>query len=180
MNAAISTQNYAVLLNDVRERLRGAQIQALRAVNRELIGLYWDIGRMIVDRQEDEGWGRSVVERLSRDLQAELPSVQGLSASSLWYMRRFYLAYRDKKKLQPLVEEIGWSHNLVILERCKDDLEREFYLRMARRMGWTRRVLTHQIENQTYEKTLLSQTTYSDDSDASPGGNLTISIAAAP
>ncbi len=104
---------------------------------------------MIVDRQEEEGWGRSVVEQLSRDLQAELPGVQGLSASSLWYMRRFYLAYRSKAKLQPLVEEIGWSHNLVILERCKDDQQREFYLRMTRRMGWTRRVLVHQIENQT-------------------------------
>ncbi len=160
MSATISTQNYATLLNDVRDRIRGAQIQALRAVNRELIGLYWDVGRMIVDRQEDEGWGRSVVERLSRDLQAELPGAQGLSASSLWYMRRFYLAYRDKGKLQPLVEEVGWSHNLVIMERCKDDLEREFYLRMARRMGWTRRVLIHQIENQTYEKTLLSQTNF--------------------
>jgi len=160
MSNAISTQNYAALLKGVRERIRGAQLQALRAVNRELIGLYWDVGRMIVDRQEAEGWGRSVVEQLSHDLQAELPGVQGLSASSLWYMRRFYLAYRAKTKLQPLVEEIGWSHNLVILERCKDDPQREFYLRMTRRMGWTRRVLVHQIENQTYEKTLLSQTNF--------------------
>lgn len=65
-----------------------------------------------------------MVEQLAHDLQAELPGVQGLSASSLWYMRRFYLAYRAKPKLQPLVEEIGWSHNLVILERCNDDQQR--------------------------------------------------------
>jgi predicted nuclease of restriction endonuclease-like (RecB) superfamily len=81
---------------------------------------------------------------------------------NLWYMRQLYLAYRDNPKLQPLVAEISWSHNLTILDRCKDDLEREFYLRMTRRMGWTRRVLVHQIENQTYEKTLLSQTNFAD------------------
>jgi predicted nuclease of restriction endonuclease-like (RecB) superfamily len=97
---------------------------------------------------------------LARDLQAELQGAHGLSASNLWRMRSFYRTYVDSPNLAPLVREIGWSHNLVILERCKDDLQREFYLRMTRRMGWTRRVLVHQIENQTYEKTLLSQTNF--------------------
>ncbi len=116
-------------------RIRFAQYEALRAVNQQLVGLYWDIGRMIVERQRDESWGRSVVERLAQDLQAEFPGVSGYSVSNLWYMRKLYLAYRDKEILQPLVGEISWSHNLVILDRCKDDLEREFYLRIARRMG---------------------------------------------
>ena len=135
-STTISTQDYTALLNDVRERIRGAQLQALRAVNRELIGLYWDVGRMIVDRQEAEGWGRSVVERLARDLQVDLKNVHGFSASNLWRMRGFYRAYMDSPNLAPRVREIGWSHNLVILERCKDDQQREFYLRMTRRMGW--------------------------------------------
>ena len=162
MSTTISTQDYTALLNDVRERIRGAQLQALRSVNRELIGLYWDVGRMIVERQETEGWGRSVVERLAQDLQAELPGVQGFSVSSLWYMRKLYLAYRDKQVLQPLAGDIAWTHNQVILDRCEDDQEREFYLRMTRRMGWTRRALIQQIESQTYEKTLLSQTNFAE------------------
>jgi predicted nuclease of restriction endonuclease-like (RecB) superfamily len=75
-------------------------------------------------------------------------------------MRNFHLTYSQDAKLQPLVAEIGWTHNLVILEKCKDDLEREFYLRMTRKLGWTKNVLIHQIENQTYQKTLLNQTNF--------------------
>jgi predicted nuclease of restriction endonuclease-like (RecB) superfamily len=75
-------------------------------------------------------------------------------------MRDFYLSYRDNPKLTPMVAEIGWTHNLVILEKCKDELEREFYLRMTRRFGWTKNVLIHQIENKSYEKTLLTQTNF--------------------
>ena len=155
-------QDYGALLEAVRERIRSAQYEALRSVNRELVGLYWDIGRIIVEQQRDEAWGRSVVERLAKDLREDLPGASGFSARNMWDMRRFYLAYRDKEKLQPLAAEIGWTHNRVILDRCKDDLEREFYLRMTRRMGWTRRVLVQQIESQTYEKTLLTQTNFAD------------------
>ena len=75
-------------------------------------------------------------------------------------MRNFYIEYSQNTKLQPLVAEIAWAHNIVILERCKDDLEREFYIRMTRRMGWTKNVLIHQIENNTYEKTLVNQTNF--------------------
>lgn len=75
-------------------------------------------------------------------------------------MREFYLSYYAKEKLSPLVAEIGWSHNLVIMQKCKDDLQREFYIRMTRKFGWTKNVLIHQIENQTYEKTLLNQTNF--------------------
>ncbi len=154
--------DYGALLATVRDRIRSAQYEALRSVNRELVELYWDIGQVIAERQRDEGWGRSIVERLAEDLREQLPGVRGFSASNLWRMRVFYRAYRQKAKLAPLVREVGWSHNLVILERCADDLEREFYLRMTRRMGWTRRVLVHQIENQTYEKTILNQTNFAD------------------
>ena len=75
-------------------------------------------------------------------------------------MKSFYETYNPNLKLAPLVREIGWSHNLVILEKCKDELEREFYLRMTRKFGWTKNVLIHQIENQSYEKTLLGQTNF--------------------
>jgi predicted nuclease of restriction endonuclease-like (RecB) superfamily len=147
-------------LREIKNRTRKAQYEALKAVNKELIALYWDIGRMIVERQQGQTWGQAVVIQLAKDLQADFPGMSGLSASNLWRIKLFYETYTDSTKLAPLVREIRRSHNLIILEKCKDDLQREFYLRMTRKFGWTKNVLVHQIENQTYEKTLLNQTTF--------------------
>ncbi|MBA7473512.1 putative nuclease YhcG [subsurface metagenome] len=160
MTGSTLPEDYGSLLVEVKERIRAAQYRALRAVNKELVGLYWDVGGMIAQRQKNEGWGKSVVERLAGDLQQEFPGIKGFSVQNLWYMRQFYLEYHGSEKLQPLVGEISWSHNLVIMSRCKDPLEREFYLRMTRKFGWSRNVLIHQIENQSYEKTLLGQTNF--------------------
>jgi len=115
---------------------------------------------MIVERQDKDSWGKSVVELLSKDLQAEFPGIRGFSMQNLWYMRQFYLNYRGNQKLQPMVGEISWTKNLVIMSKCKDNLQREFYIRMTRKFGWTKNVLIHQIENQSYEKTLLGQTNF--------------------
>lgn len=155
-----SPVDYAQLLAQVKERIRCAQYAALKAVNTELVGLYWDLGRLIVEKQEQSGWGKSVVERLSQDLRKEFPGVAGFSVQNLWYMRQFHMEYREHEKLQPLVGEIAWAHNLVIMSKCKDPLEREFYLRMTRKFGWSKNVLIHQIENQSYEKSLLGQTNF--------------------
>lgn len=152
--------DYAALLVEVKERVYSAQYEALKAVNKELVTLYRDIGKLIAGRQNREGWGKSVVERLAGDLQNEFPGVKGFSVQNLWYMRQFYLEYRDNEKLQPLVGEISWSKNLIIMARCKDLLEREFYIRMTRKFGWSKNVLIHQIENQSYEKSLLGQTNF--------------------
>ena len=159
-NSLGKPQDYPGLLTEIKERIRSAQYEALKAVNKELVGLYWDIGRMIVERQDVEGWGKAVVEQLATDLRTEFPGVGGFSASNLWRMKAFFEAYTGLEKLAPLVREIGWSHNLAILERCKDPLEREFYLRMTRKFGWSKNVLIHQIDNQSYEKSLLGQTNF--------------------
>ncbi|MBD2252862.1 PDDEXK nuclease domain-containing protein [Nostoc parmelioides] len=151
---------YKNLLMEVKQRIRSAQYEALKAVNKELIALYWDIGKMIVTQQQEADWGKSVVEQLAKDLQTDFPGISGFSARNIWRMRDFYLTYHSKEILPPLVAEIGWTHNIVILEKCKDDLEREFYIKMTRKFGWTKNVLIHQIENQTYEKTLLTQTNF--------------------
>ena len=126
----IAADDYQSFLKDIKERILSAQYEALRAVNKELIALYWDIGKMIVERQEKEGWGKSVVERLSEDLQKEFPGIKGYSAQNLWYMRQFHLTYKGNEKLQPLVGEISWSKHIIIMDKCKDDLEREFYIKM--------------------------------------------------
>lgn len=160
MNKKITAKEYLTLFNDVKKIIRTAQYTALKKVNKELIGLYWDIGRMIVSRRQGKTWGKSIVEKLSNDLKTELPGLKGFSPSSLWRMKLFYEAYTDNKKLAPLVREISWSHNIVIMEKCKDIIEREFYICIARKFGWSKNVLIHQIENQTYEKTLLNQTNF--------------------
>jgi len=159
LKKTLSTE-YQSLLGAIKDRIRSAQYDALRAVNRELIALYWDIGRMITQRQQGKTWGKAVVEQLSGDLQNEFPGVGGFSASSLWRMKNFYETYASSKKLAPLVREIAWSHNIIILERCRDMLQREFYIRMTRKFGWTKNVLSLKMEDQTYEKTLLNQTNF--------------------
>lgn len=153
-------RDYGVLLDDIKRRIRSAQYAALKAVNQELIGLYWDIGRLIVERQQRASWGKAVVENLAGDLQKEFPGMQGFSASNLWRMKLFYETYDASVKLAPLVREIGWTHNLIILEKCGSEAEREFYIQMARKFGWTKNVLAIQIENQTFEKTRLNQTNF--------------------
>lgn len=156
----MNSGDYGSLLGEIKQRIRSAQYEALKAVNKELIALYWDIGRLIVARQQGNSWGKSIVEQLAKDLRKEFPGMTGFSPRNIWRMRDFYLTYRDNEKLTPLVAEIGWTHNLLILEKCKDDLEREFYIRMTRKNGWTKNVLIHQIENQTYEKTLINQNNF--------------------
>jgi predicted nuclease of restriction endonuclease-like (RecB) superfamily len=151
---------YPSLLLEIKSRIQKAQYEALKAVNKELIALYWDIGCMIAERQEGDTWGKAVAEQLAKDLQAEFPGIGGFSRRNIFYMREFYLCYRDQEKVQQLVAQIGWSHNLMIFQKCKDALEREFYIRMTRKFGWTKNVLVHHIENQAYEKTLLNQTTF--------------------
>ncbi len=160
MSRNIPSNDYACLLAEVKERVRASRYAALKAVNKELVGLYWDIGRMIVERQADGAYGDAIVEQLAHDLRVEFPAVSGFSRRNVFYMREFYLLYRDLPKVQPLVAQIGWTHNLLILQRCKDPLEREFYIRMTRKFGWTKNVLIHQIENQSYEKSLLGQTNF--------------------
>lgn len=97
-----------------------AAAEALKAVNQELIALYWVIGRIIVARQQDHSWGRLVVERLANDLQKEFPGIGGFSTSNLWRMRSSYRTYTEEEKLAPLVREIGWSHNIMVMEKCHD------------------------------------------------------------
>ncbi len=156
----IKNKAYVELLGTIKARIADAQYEALKTVNKELIGLYWDIGRAIAQRQKIEKWGKSIVEQLAKDLQTSFPGMHGFSARNIWYMRNFYLCYHQNEKLQPMVAEIGWTHNVLIMEKCKNDLEREFYIRMTRKNGWTKTVLIHQIDNQSYEKMLLNQTNF--------------------
>jgi len=151
---------YKNFVEEIKEKVYQAQYEALKSVNKELIKLYWEIGESIIEKQEQYGWGKSIVENLSKDLQKEFPGVKGFSSSNLWRMRNFFTEYQGNTKLAPLVREIGWSHNLVVLEKCKDDLEREFYIKMTKKYGWSKSVLIHQVEGKSYERFLLNQTNF--------------------
>lgn len=104
-----------------------------------------DIGRLIDQRPQGETWGRAIVENLAKNLRAELPGVGGFSAANLWRIKQFHEAYSKDEKLAPLVREVSWTKNLVILDRCKDSAERQFYLERTKQFGWTKNVLIHQI-----------------------------------
>lgn len=156
----LETASYNDFVKNIKARIIKGQYEALRAVNKELINLYWDIGKTIVESQEKHGWGKSVVENLAVDLQKEFPGMQGFSSRNLWNMRNFYVTYQDNLKLQPMVAEISWTKNMLIMVHCKDDLEKEFYLKATKKFGWTKNVLVHQMDTKAYEKYMINQTSF--------------------
>ena len=144
--------DYRKLLQSVKKQIQESRIRAYRTVNKELIQLYWNIGEEIATRQERDGWGKSVVERLSLDLRKEFPSKSGFSAPNLWFMRQLYLEYRESLNLLRLVREIPWGQNISIMTKVKDLEAREYYLKMTAELGWSRKALLHQIETQAYNR----------------------------
>lgn len=156
----IQPNDYNHFLIEIKERIRSAQYEAMKAVNKEMIQLYWDIGKRITEKQKALGWGKSVVETLSKDLQKEFPGVQGFSARNIWYMQQFYSEYQGNEKLQPLVAEISWSKHLAIMTKCKDEQERQFYILATKKFGWTKDLLINKIESKNYEKYLIGQTNF--------------------
>lgn len=156
----IKPSDYQDFVKEIKEKIYQSQVRALQAVNRELLVLYTEIGRSIVEKQEQLGWGKSIIENLANDLQNEFPGMQGFSARNLWLIRSFYIEYKENIKLQPLVAEISWSHNVILMGKCKDLLEREFYMVLTKKYGWTKNILIHQIESGAYESYLLNQTNF--------------------
>jgi predicted nuclease of restriction endonuclease-like (RecB) superfamily len=150
----IAGKEYIKFLNEIKSRIFTARIQAIRSVNKELINLYWDIGKSIVERQQQFGWGKGVVEQLSRDLTNEYANFKGFSRDNLWRMRMFYLRYKNEQKLAQLVPELPWGHNILIMQKVKNIKEREYYITSSIKFGWSRNVLLNQIKANAY---VLSQ-----------------------
>lgn len=159
-NTPILSPEYLDFRNEITSRIRSAQYEALKAVNKEMIALYWEIGRRITEQQAALGWGKSVVENLSRDIQKEFPGIKGFGVSNMWDMARFYSEYRSNEILQPLVGEISWSKHIVILTKCKETQQRQFYILSTKKYGWTKDVLINKIEAKTYENYLLGQSNF--------------------
>ena len=140
-------QGYVALVAELKQRIADARLRAALSVNRELVLLYWGIGRDILSRQESEGWGAKVIDRLAIDLGRAFPEMTGLSARNLKYMRAFAEAWPDFQFVQQVVALLPWGHNVRLLDAVKSVPERTWYARQVIENGWSRNVLLHQIES---------------------------------
>jgi predicted nuclease of restriction endonuclease-like (RecB) superfamily len=149
------SKDYSNFVNEIRQKINAARLKAIRSVNKAQTQLYWEIGKTIIERQNQYGWGKSIVERLAKDLSGSIDSSTGYSPQNLWYMRQFYMEYKGSPILQQLVGEIPWGQNILIFSRIKDKAERKYYLQACKRFGWSRNVLLNQIKSDAYK---LSET----------------------
>lgn len=158
MNSTVVTnkQQYLHFLEEIKSEIQKARIRVAKSANRELIQLYWQLGKMITDKQNELGWGKSVVEQLAKDLQKTFDGKSGYSTQNLWYMRQFYKEYQQDQDLQQLVGEIPWGQNLAIMSKVKDRDARHYYMKATIEMGWSRNVLVHQIESHAYSRHQLN------------------------
>lgn len=144
--------------NDIVLLIKQAQGKAIKAVNKELIDLYWNIGKYISAKIESSTWGESVVKELAEFLNRTDPTLKGFSDKNLWRMKQFYEVYKESTKLSPLVREISWSNNLIIITRAKSVEEQEFYLRMCIAENYSKRELERQVSSSVFERTMLGNT----------------------
>lgn len=145
-------KSYKDFIKELKQKIYSAKTKAILSANRLMIELYFEIGEQIVLNQAMQGWGKSVVEEMSKDLKSEFGEKSGYSTQNLWYMRQFYNAYNDNPNLQQLVGEISWGTNIVIFTKCKDDIQREYYIKSTIEFGWNRNVLTHYIQTKRFER----------------------------
>jgi len=149
---------YCEFLQDIKNKIIESRIKAAKSVNQAFIGMYWHIGKIIVEKQQKLGWGKSVVEMLSKDLKIAFPEMTGFSPQNLWLTRQLFLEYSEDPILQRLVGEIQWGHNILIMQKIKDKSARLYYLKSTAKLGWTRDVLLNQIKADAYKNSTIEKT----------------------
>jgi predicted nuclease of restriction endonuclease-like (RecB) superfamily len=159
--AEIDAQTYATFVGDLKRKIAAARHRAGLSINRELVVLYWTIGRDILGRQEREGWGARVIDRLAGDLGRAFPEMTGLSARNLKYMRAFAEAWPDSEIVQQVVALLPWGHNVRLLDALKTPEERTWYARQAIEHGWSRNVLVHQMDSNLLDRQGSALTNFS-------------------
>ncbi|AWV98844.1 PDDEXK nuclease domain-containing protein [Arcticibacterium luteifluviistationis] len=152
----IDEATYHDLFNQIIETINSSRFAAFKAVNKHLISLNFEIGKLIVDSQTENNWGKSIVDTLSKDITKIIDGKKGYSPQNLWNMRQFYLEYKDESALQELALEIPWGHNMLVIHKIKDKTEKMFYLKASNEMSWSRSVLLNQIKAKAYERSLLN------------------------
>lgn len=152
--------NYQPFLKEILSKIQLTRYEMLKTVSKQTVALYWEIGKAVSEKVKSEKWGKSVVEQLSKDLQTEHPGIRGFSARNIWRMKTFYEVYQDNEFLPPLVAEIGWVQNCLIIEKCKDDIQREYYLRKTKQMGWSKNDLIDKLQKNHFENQALAQNNF--------------------
>jgi len=145
-------RGYAKTLGEIKQRIQQERLRVVLAANSAMVLLYWDIGRMILDRQERAGWGAKVIDRLSSDLREATPEMQGLSPRKLKYMRAFAAAWPEREIVQRVVAQLPWRQNIALLERLDDEKTRLWYAEQTLQQGWSRDILALQIDGRAHER----------------------------
>lgn len=158
MDLINKNEEYKNLVQTIKNKVIDSRNVVAKSVNKSLIGLYWFIGQLIVEKQQELGWGKSVVEMLSKDLKLIFPEMTGLSPQNLWLSRQFYLEYQHLPNLQQLIREIPWGQNILIIQKVKSEDERRFYLEATAKLGWSRDVLLNQIKAHSYRHWSIDKT----------------------
>lgn len=144
--------DYADVLSQIKQRIRDERLRTVMAANSAMVTLYWDIGRLILERQEREGWGAKVIDRLSADLREAYPDMGGLSPRNLLFMRSFAAAYPEQQIVKQLVSQLPWGHVIRLLQRIKKSDVRLWYVKASIEHGWSRNILEFQIDAQTHKR----------------------------
>ncbi len=160
MTSVINPDQYKDLLQDLKSKVKQSQLKASLSVNKELILLYWQIGKSILLQQKEHSWGMKIVDNLSKDLKSEFPDMKGFSVRNLKYMRALAEAYNDPEFVQQAVAQIPWGHNCFLLNKVKDGAERKFYIEATIKNGWSRNVMVHQIESNLYQRQIKNSKTH--------------------
>jgi predicted nuclease of restriction endonuclease-like (RecB) superfamily len=160
INLSEAPDGYRDWLGEIKVQIHEAQQRASQALNLELVGLYWQIGNSILARQEQQGWGGRVVERLAHDLRVHFPGMQGFSVRNLKYMRAFAKGWPDPEIVQQLLHKLPWGHNLVLLDKLPDAETRRWYAAKAVEHNWSRNILVMQIESRLLERSGTAVTNF--------------------
>ncbi len=160
MNETAIPNDYPALLEQLKTEIRLSRLRAGISVNAELLKLYWQIGRSILERQNQHGWGAKVIERLAGDLKKEFPEMIGLSSRNLKYMRQFAAAYPDYEFVQVALAQITWYHHITLLQKVKNETERLFYIRETQKHGWSRDIMVAQIETGYHKRKGKAQSNF--------------------
>jgi predicted nuclease of restriction endonuclease-like (RecB) superfamily len=154
-------EDYHDFLRELKARILQAQVRAIISINRELVLLYWQIGRDILNRQQQQGWGAKIIDNLAADLRTAFPEMKGFSPRNLKYMRSFAETYPDEQFVQEVLAQITWYHNIALMEKLKSSEQRLWYARQTIEQGWSRNVLVHQIETGLYRRQGKADTNFS-------------------
>ncbi|HWQ72565.1 MAG TPA: PDDEXK nuclease domain-containing protein [Desulfitobacteriaceae bacterium] len=152
----MNNNEYLEICSDIKNQIRSAQYRAVIGANRELITLYWNIGNVINANSE---WGNKFIENLARDIKLDFPDTTGFSVRNLKYMAKFSSLYSDIEFVQTVSAQLSWSHNVALLDKVKDDEQRNWYAKKAIENGWSINVMVHQIESMLYKRQVLADKT---------------------